>query len=106
LKQQPSHHCCIPNKQSKNIVILAFSVMPQNVSIQKLVSLYMTIKADKYNWNRVKFCRKITIFKMSTCNFLRVAEFSTRNIGIPTRILLLLYSKFRALSAGRPSKTA
>jgi hypothetical protein len=29
----------------------------------------MTIKADKYNWNRVKFCRKITIFKMSTRNF-------------------------------------
>jgi hypothetical protein len=57
----------------------------------------MTIKADKYNWNRVKFCRKITIFKMSTRNFLRVAEFSTRNLDIPTRILLVLYSKFRAL---------
>jgi hypothetical protein len=26
-----------------------------------------------------------------------VAEFSTRNLGIPTRILLVLYSKFRAL---------
>jgi hypothetical protein len=59
----------------------------------------MTIKADKYDWNRVKFCRKITIFKMSTRNFLRVAEFSTRNLDIPTRILLVLYSKFRALSS-------
>jgi hypothetical protein len=60
----------------------------------------MTIKADKYNndnWNRVKFCRKITIFKMSTRNFLRVAEFSTSNLDIPTRILLVLYSIFRAL---------
>jgi hypothetical protein len=28
---------------------------------------------------------------------LRVAEFSTRNLDIPTRILLVLYSKFRAL---------
>ena len=55
----------------------------------------MTIKADKYNWNRVKFCRKITIFKMSTRNFLRVAEFSTRNLDIPTRILLVLYSNRR-----------
>jgi hypothetical protein len=58
----------------------------------------MTIKANRYNWDRVNFLQKNPIiFKMSTRKFLLVAEFSTRNWDIPTRTLLVLYSKFWAL---------
>jgi hypothetical protein len=41
---------------------------------------------------------------MSTRKFLRVAEFSTRNLDIPTRILLVLYRKFLALVSDKRLK--
>jgi hypothetical protein len=58
----------------------------------------MTIKVNEHMTGTENFCRKNTIFKMSTRNFLRVAEFSTRNLDIPAHILLVLNSKFRALT--------
>ena len=48
-------------------------------------------------WEWITTTTSFIIFKMSTCKFLLVVEFSTRNLDIPTRILLVLYSEFRAL---------
>jgi hypothetical protein len=65
--------------------------MPENVELKSrgLIWLSKLINITKTKWI---FCRKILIFKMSTCKFLLVAEFSTHNLDIPTHILLLLYS--------------
>jgi hypothetical protein len=68
------------------------------MSIVHVQCLFLLFCFEFSGNDRITTATSFIIFKMSTRKFLVVVEFSTRNLDIPTRILLVLYSEFQALN--------